>query len=111
MPVRLHSAATLPFSSKLSQPQCFAELDFTLWRQIPARIPNRHVPPARRALSRWSRLTNPGAQRPFLLRTTLTGADEPYNRRGDSRHEFTDSSCFAERTTAHNFHLCITFLA
>jgi len=46
---------------------------------------------ARRALSRWSRAEHPGARRPFSLRTTLTGADEPQNRQGDSRQHYARS--------------------
>jgi hypothetical protein len=43
--------------------------------------------PARRALSTVEPQTRKPAQRVVLLRTTLTGADEPYNGRGDSRHD------------------------
>ena len=45
-------------------------------------------PLARRALSTVEPPTEKtGAQRPSALRTTLTGTDEPYNGRGDSRHD------------------------
>src|SRR2546425_5352067 len=60
-----------------------------LWPQVPARNPNRHVPGSASTVNGGAAKTKPGAQRPSVVRTTLTGAAEPYNRRGDSRHDCT----------------------
>ena len=67
-----------------------------LWCQFASFSPSGHPSrreslrvkaPARRALSTVEPQTGKPAQRVVLLRTTLTGTDEPYNGRGDSRHD------------------------
>ncbi|HTR40040.1 MAG TPA: hypothetical protein VMH87_00300 [Pseudomonadales bacterium] len=55
-------------------------------------MPNRHVPGSVSTVKVEPPTNrNPGAKRLSVLRTTLTGADEPYNGRGDSRHDYTHS--------------------
>ena len=82
----------------------------TVWPQIPARIPNRHVPGSASTVNGGSAKRNPARSANRWMRTTLTGADEPYNRRGDSRQGHLHSSGFPQRATVHNYHLSITFL-
>ena len=66
--VTLHGTSILRFWS------------FSLWPPIPARNPNQPSPGSAKHCQRWSRQhKKAGAQRPSPSRTTLTGADEPYN--------------------------------
>jgi len=55
-------------------------------RKSPARMPNRQVPGSVSTVNGGAANRKPGAQRLSVLRTTLTGTDEPYNGQGDSRH-------------------------
>jgi hypothetical protein len=102
MPLILHSTATLPFSPSLIQSQrlflkfisalfcvmqMMAKEVFSLWPQVPARNPRGKLPGSASTVNGGAANRKPGAQRPSLVRTTLTGADEPYNGKGDSRHD------------------------
>jgi hypothetical protein len=107
MPLSLHSAATLPFSPSLIQSQrlflkfisalsCVMQMVakevFSLWPQVPARNPNRKSPGSASIVNGGDgdgarQHKKNGAQRPSQPRTTLTGADEPYNGQCDSRHD------------------------
>jgi hypothetical protein len=62
--VTLHSTSILRICS------------FSFWPQVPARNPNQQNS---RLGEHWSRQQKTGAQRQSVVRTTLTGADEPYN--------------------------------
>ena len=65
--VTMHSISILRFCS------------FSLWPQVPARNPNQQNSRLGEHCQRWSRQQKTGAQRQSVVRTTLTGADEPYN--------------------------------
>ena len=50
-----------------------------IWPQIPARNPNQPSPGSASTVNGGAANKKTRAQRVILLRTTLTGADEPYN--------------------------------
>ena len=52
---------------------------FSFWPQVPARNPNQQNSRLGEHCQRWSRQQKTGAQRQSVVRTTLTGADEPHN--------------------------------
>jgi len=81
-----------------------------IWPPIPARKPKSKSPGSASTVNGGAANKKTRAQRLVRLRTTLTGADEPYNGRGGSRHDHLIHFTLLHQRTAHNFHLCITFL-
>jgi len=81
-----------------------------IWPPIPARKPKSKSPGSVSTVNGGAANKKTRAQRLVRLRTTLTGADEPYNGRGGSRHDHLIHFTLLHQRTAHNFHLCITFL-
>lgn len=67
--------------------QMLAKKVFSLWPQVQARNPNRTSPGSVSTVNGGAAKRKLGAQRPSEVRTTLTGAVEPYNGQGDSRHD------------------------
>jgi len=65
--VTLHSTSILRICS------------FSFWPQVPARNPNQPSPGSASTVNGGAANKKTRAQRVVLLRTTLTGADEPYN--------------------------------
>ena len=81
-----------------------------IWPPIPARKPKSKSPGSASTVNGGAANKKTRAQRLVRLRTTLTGADEPYNGRGSSRHDHLIHFTLLHRRTADNFHLCITDL-
>ena len=96
--VTLHSTSILRFWS------------FSLWPQIPARNPNQPSPGSASTVNGGAANTKNRRAAPVgRLRTTLTGADEPYNGQA-VRARLPHLFYSVHRRTAHNFQLGITFL-
>ena len=90
--VTLHGTSILRFWS------------FSLWPQVPARNPNQQNSRLGEHCQRWSRQQKTGAQRQSVVRTTLTGADEPYNGQAVRARSPTDFDLFTSE-----LHITSTF--
>ena len=88
MPLSLHSAITLLLSPRLISPQLlFPEKVIAFGHKSRREILEAKLPGSASTVNGGAATRKPGAQRPSLVRTTLTGTAEPYNGKGDSRHD------------------------